>query len=82
MTQSTTSPVARRIVAKCGGARRVSAITGRAIVTIHKWSLPRSRGGTGGLIPSEVQAVLMDAALRGEVDLMPADFFDIPEARE
>jgi hypothetical protein len=80
MHQSQASPVAKRVVAKCGGARRVSEITGRAIVTVHKWSLPRERGGTGGLIPTDMQVKLMDAALRGEVDLTPADFFDMPEA--
>jgi hypothetical protein len=78
MNQSSVSPVARRVVAKCGGARKVADLTGRAVVTIHKWSQPRARGGTGGLIPSDMQAVLMRAAQQGKVDLTPADFFDLP----
>ena len=78
MNQSEASPVARKVVAKCGGARRVATLTGRAVVTVHKWSLPRSRGGSGGIIPAAAQALLMEAAIRGDVDLTPADFFDLP----
>lgn len=81
MTQDI-SPVASRVIAKCGGVVGVSRITGRSPVSIFKWRHPRSKGGTGGLIPAEMQAVLMAAALRGEVPLTPEDFFDLPEAAE
>jgi hypothetical protein len=75
MTQTQVSPVARHVIQKCGGAKVVQRITGRAIVTIHKWSLPKP-AGCGGLIPTECQQLLMDAARRGEVNLEPADFFE------
>lgn len=71
------SPVAARVIARCGGVAAVARLTGRAAVSIHKWRHPKEKGGTGGLIPTEAQVLLMDAASRGEVDLTPADFFDL-----
>ena len=77
MTTSHVSPVASRVIEKCGGVAAVSKITGRAPPSIHKWRHPKEKGGTGGLVPSEVQTILMAAAQRGEVDLSPVDFFDL-----
>lgn len=70
------SPVAKHVIVKCGGVAVVAKITKRAESTIHKWKYSKEKGGTDGLIPSEAQTELMAAALRGEVDLEPADFFE------
>lgn len=78
MLKTTISPVASHVIKKCGGVSAVAKLTGRSPVSIHKWRYERARGGTGGLIPSDCAARLMEAALRGEVDLTPADFFDMP----
>lgn len=48
---------AERVIGKFGGARQLSAILGaigrpREKTTIYKWTYPRKRGGTGGVIPS------------------------------
>ena len=75
MSKSSTYPIAKHVISKCGGAREVNRITGRALVTIYKWCMSKPQGGTGGLIPSDVQQQLMAAARRGEVDLTPDDFF-------
>lgn len=76
------SPVASRVIAKCGGVAEVARLTGRKKVSIHKWRHPKSKGGTGGLVPADMQKKLMEAALRGEVDLTTEDFFDLPEDAE
>lgn len=75
-TNAKVSPVAKHVITKCGGVRRVTELIGRAQSSIYKWTYPRSQGGLGGLVPSEAQAELMRAARRGEVDLTPADFFE------
>lgn len=82
MSTSQVSPVADRIIKKCGGVSEVARITGRALPSIHKWRHTKEKGGTGGLIPADAQKLLMAAALRGEVVLDPADFFDIPNTQE
>lgn len=77
MTTSHVSPVASRVIEKCGGVAAVSKITGRAAPSIHKWRHPKEKGGTGGLVPTDAQTRLMAAAQRGEIDLSPDDFFDL-----
>ncbi len=76
-TEQQVSPVAARVIERCGGVSAVARLTGRAVVSIHKWRHPKGKGGTGGLIPTEAQVLLIAAAQRGEVDLTPADFFDL-----
>lgn len=75
--QHKVSPVAARVIERCGGVAAVARLTGRAAVSIHKWRHPKDKGGTGGLIPTEAQVLLIAAAQRGEVDLTPSDFFDL-----
>lgn len=70
------SPVADRVIAKCGGVRKVAEITERAVSSVYKWTYSKEQGGTGGLVPSEAQVSLMAASNRGEVDLRPDDFFE------
>lgn len=78
MDRTHVSPIAARIIAKCGGVSRTAKLSERSPVTIHKWRRSKAEGGTGGLIPADAQAKLWAAVTRGEVDLAPADFFDIP----
>ncbi len=76
------SPIASRVIAKCGGVSRTARLCGRAPVSVHKWRHTREKGGTGGLVPTEAAQALMAAAQRGEVDLTSDDFFDLNEAAE
>lgn len=77
------SPVAKRVLDKLGGARKVARILGRKPPGVYKWTYPRSRGGTGGLIPAECQQPLMDYAhSNGIEDLKPEDFFEDPAQRD
>jgi hypothetical protein len=68
--------VARRVIGKCGGPRRVAEWLGISVVSVYRMTYPKRRGGTGGLIPARHQAALLRRAAREGVDLAPADFFD------
>ena len=50
-------------------------MTGRDITRVHRWTYPKDRGGTGGLIPADVQQLLLDAAVKRGIELTPAHFF-------
>lgn len=74
---------AERIIAKFGGVKRLSKLTGLSENSIYKWTYPKDRGGTGGLIPSERQASVLQAARENAIEVQPEDFFDLPrEAAE
>ena len=74
---------ARTVIEKCGGPRAVAAITGRNIATVYRWGHPREKRGCGGLIPADIQQVLIAHARRTQGGLRPEDFFpefeDSPE---
>lgn len=67
--------VAARIIEKCGGHRAVAEMVGAHVSRVHRWTYPKERGGTGGLIPSAQQAPLLAAARARGIPLEPADFF-------
>lgn len=69
---------AHHIIEKCGGLDRVAEMTGRHKSRVLRWTWPKERGGTDGLIPSQVQIALLDAARHRGIDLSPEDFF-IPQ---
>lgn len=76
------SPVAKRVLDKLGGVPKVAKILNRKPSGIYKWTYPRARSGTGGLIPSECQQPLLDYAhANGIADLTPEDFFEDPAER-
>lgn len=75
---------AQRVIEKCGagelkrGIVVVSEITGVHTTRVYRWTYPKSRGGTGGTIPSQHQQALLDGARTRFIDLSPADFFELP----
>lgn len=71
--------VARRVIAKAGGAALVAQDAGVSIVSVHRWTYDVEAGGTGGRIPAQrQQSILLGARARGK-DLRPEDFFDLPD---
>ena len=66
---------AQTIITICGGFEAVAAMTRRSEVRVRRWTYPKSRGGTGGLIPADVQQVLLAAARNQGIDLRPEHFF-------
>lgn len=65
---------AARIIDKFGGARRLAPFLGLVPSAVYRWTHPRSKNGTGGLIPApHVHAVLRAADLLG-ITLTPEDW--------
>lgn len=70
--------VAQKIIKKCGGPAKVAEMVGVHVSRVHRWTYPKQRGGTDGLIPTQQQQALLDAARERGIDLTPEDFFDAP----
>lgn len=69
---------ANTIIAICGGFRAVAEITGRDETRVRRWTYPKDKGGSGGLIPAECQQIIMDAARERRLPLTPEHFFPAP----
>jgi len=81
MQKQTISPVAQRVIVKCGGVAKTAQFCGRTKSWVYKWTYPKDRNGRGGIVPHEDAEKLLAAAARGEVNLSPSDFFSpTPEA--
>lgn len=63
------------IIEICGGVAAVAAMTGRSEARVRRWTYPKDRGGSDGIIPAEVQIALLGCATRRGIDLKPAHFF-------
>jgi hypothetical protein len=63
--------IASNVIAKCGGAVRTAEIVGVKPPTVYRWTYPKERGGTGGLVPAKYQTTLLAAV----PSLSPSDFF-------
>lgn len=53
---------AEKIIAKFGNARRLAELIGVHPVNVYRWTYPRTRGGTDGLIPTASLAKVLYAA--------------------
>lgn len=69
--------VAARVIAKCGGVQIVSDWLGITLPQVYKFTYPKEKGGTGGLIPSKHQPTLLQKSRESGGDLQPSDFFDL-----
>lgn len=69
-----------RVIQKCGGFAETASIVGKSESWVYRWTYAKDNGGTGGSIPKAAQDALLEAASRGEVDIRPADFFDMGAA--
>lgn len=73
---------ARTVIEICGGVDAVAAMTGRSKNRVRRWGYPKEQGGTGGLIPSDCQQLIMAAALTNGLPLLPSHFFRLPQTTE
>lgn len=73
---------ARTVIEICGGVDAVAAMTGRSKNRVRRWGYPKEQGGTGGLIPSDCQQLIMAAALTNGLPLLPSHFFRLPQTSE
>lgn len=67
------------IIGICGGFEAVAMLTDRSEIRVRRWTYPKARGGTDGLIPADCQQVLMRAARDRGLPLSPEHFF--PDVR-
>lgn len=64
---------ADRVISAFGGVRATAKIIERNPSTVSRWRKPRDEGGTGGRIPSRVQAVILAHAVKNKIPLVAAD---------
>lgn len=69
---------AHGIIMKCGGYARVAGITGKSLTRVYRWTYPKNRGGTGGVIPTNSARRLLEWAQREGIALAAADFLAAP----
>lgn len=66
---------ARTVIEICGGFAATARLADRDTTRVHRWTYPKERGGTGGLIPADCQVALLKAAKDAGIDLRPEHFF-------
>lgn len=54
-------------------------MTGRDESRVRRWTYSKERGGTDGLIPSDMAKILMREARRRNLPLQPEHFFPASE---
>lgn len=62
-----------RLARQALGTIRLAALCNRTTEAVRKWDRPKSKGGTGGLIPAEFQARILDVARSEGLDLSAED---------
>lgn len=73
---------AQTVLARFGGAGPLARHLGLDRSAVHRWALPKARGGSGGLIPARHHQRLLALAVSQGVALSPADLVGAPpEAR-
>lgn len=53
---------ASRIIRSLGGHDQVAKATGVSISRVYRWTYPKSRGGTGGLVPQKHHPAILALA--------------------
>lgn len=66
---------AHTVITLCGGIKAVADMTNRDESRVRRWMYGKDRGGTDGLIPSDMQPVLLEAARQRGINLKPEHFF-------
>lgn len=73
---------AEKVLAKFGGARslaralqRLDPKKHRDPASIYKWTYPRDKGGTGGIIPGYALSAVLEAARVEGILLLPDDLY-------
>jgi len=68
--------IADKIFTKLGGPAVAAGATGVAVQTAYRWSYPKERGGTGGVIPAKYHQILLDFSSKSDLPLKHSDFFN------
>lgn len=67
------STPAEKAISAFGGVRALGRAIGRNGSSISRWTKPREDGGTGGRVPTSIQAELLAEARRQGLDLTAED---------
>jgi hypothetical protein len=79
------STSAERVITKCGGGDLTKGLSLVALWTgvdrsrAYRWTRPKAKGGTGGVIPAQHQQTILDTAQRFGIALAPSDFFAVAD---
>lgn len=71
---------ADKIIRLFDGPTRLSRLMGLGRSSVHRWRLPRDRGGCDGVIPSPNYAKLFEVAREHGVALTPDDLIPLPSS--
>jgi hypothetical protein len=66
---------ANTIITICGGFSAVAEMLDMTEIQVRRWTYPKERGGSGGLVPSGKQSPLLAAAKSKGINLTPGHFF-------
>ena len=72
-------PCAQRVIDRCGGIKAVADATGLHPSGLYRWTRPRSKLGTGGLIPAPSRTLIIEAMKAGR---LPITYDDLREGLE
>ena len=70
---------ASTVLAKIGGVEVASKVTGKHVSRVYRWTYPREKGGTGGVIPHDDATKLLKHASENNLELTAADFFMVDQ---
>lgn len=73
---------ADRVIEKFEGAPRLAELIGRDDSTVYRWTYPREKGGTGGVIPGNALVLVIRAAKQEGILLTDADLSPLPSHEE
>lgn len=74
-TKAAANNPALAIIEKFGGIPAVAKICGVDVSRVHRWTYPKEKGGSDGIIPPKRQNQLLAAAVSKGVELKRDDFF-------
>ena len=64
------------IIERLGGIERTAELAGAAFSTVYRWTQPKEKGGTAGVIPKASQAKLIAGAAKKGIALTEIDFVE------
>jgi hypothetical protein len=70
---------ASSIISRLGGLGVVQIVTGASRTRVYRWTQPKEKGGTGGIIPLNHAPKLLSYAREAGVALSANDFLPIEE---
>lgn len=69
---------ASSIIARFGGPDKVQEVTGASRTRVYRWTQPKERGGTDGIIPMNHAAKLLQHARENGIPVTGEDLIGAP----